>query len=112
MLDRSIAVETSLILEWILTTHFQIPPCRMVGHAGKVSHCEDAGMRDEASEAIGLRTDPVRHVPAKRTAHCHDSPGIDIDPRFDGVCNGHEVFVALVAPHITPDPLNELLTKA
>ena len=37
---------------------------------------------------------------------------IDVGSLFDGVGHGHQVLVALVAPHVAPDALDELLAEA
>src|SRR5262249_4750034 len=77
----------------------------------EVSHREDTRVRDQTAETIGLRADPVRHVPAERSTHSHDLRWRNVGPFFESVSHAHEILVALVAPYVAPNALDELLAE-
>ena len=65
VLDRSIAIERGLIRIRVFTAHLQVPPGWVICDSCELGHREDACVGDQAPEAIGLRTNPVRHISAE-----------------------------------------------
>ena len=110
--DRRVAVEARHVGVRVLAAHFQVPPGRVVGGAGELGHRADAGMRDQAAEALGLGADPVGHVATEAAAHCHDARAVHVGALRQRIGDRHQVLEALVAPDIAPDALHELLAEA
>jgi hypothetical protein len=56
--------------------------------------------------------DPVGHVAAEAAAHGHHARGIDVVPLRQRIGDGHQVAIALVAPDVAPDALDEVVAEA
>src|SRR5437868_703539 len=72
------------------------------------SQVEDAVMRDEALEAVGVARDPVDHVPAEARARGAGVSWVDERQLFRGIGGAHDVVVCEAAP-VAGDLLLELL---
>ena len=64
-----------------------------VGRRTEVLERPQAGVGDDALEAVGVCRHPVRHVAAERAAHRPSARSVDVGPLLGGVGDRHQIGV-------------------
>src|SRR2546426_3127274 len=87
---------------------FPLREPELLGGAVLAGQVEDAVVRDQALEAVGVAGDPVDHVAAEARAGRAGVPGVDVRQLLGRIGGAHHVLVREAAP-VAGDLLLELL---